>query len=91
MKERDYNDLVEMFESDGWKVFIGQVQATEEGATKGSVTSAVTNDQWQYLRGWISCSRGTLGYETFVRLSYEQQLRDEAVEEEEGDTYDATL
>lgn len=83
MTETEYNSLVDMFNSDGWKVFISQVEETEDAATKGAVNAAETNDSWQFLRGWISCARGTAAYETFVRLSYEEQLRQE--EEDDAD------
>lgn len=77
MTEKDYNSLVDMFESDGWKLYIADVELTEESATKGAVTSADTNDAWQFLRGWLMCARGVQGYETFVRLSYEEQERED--------------
>lgn len=77
MTEKDYNSLVDMFESDGWKLYISEVEETEESATRGAVNTADTNDAWQFLRGWISCSRSTLGYENFVRLSYEEEQREE--------------
>ncbi len=78
MNEQEYNSLVDMFGSDGWKLYISQVEETEESATKGAANTADTNDAWQFLRGWLSCSRGVLSYETFVRLSYEEQAKENA-------------
>ena len=77
MTEKEYEALVEMFNSKGWKYYIGGVEASEEAAMKGSVEGATTNDAWQWLRGWLTCTRGVLGYETFVRLSYESQQEEE--------------
>lgn len=94
MTEEEYNSLVDMFESDGWTIYIKQVEETEDAYTKGAVDGAPNNDQWQWLRGWLTNARNTLGYETFVRLSYEEQAKEDAGYadgEEEGDTYDATL
>ena len=93
MTENEFNDAVTMFESDGWRSFIKNIAETEQAQTRGAVDGATNNDKWQWLRGYITCARNTLAYENFVRLSYEQQLKDEKDEasEEEGDTYDATL
>ena len=93
MTEVEYNAAVTMFESDGWINFIKQIEQTEKAQTKGAVDGASTNDAWQWLRGYLSCSRNILAYETFVRLSFEQQLDDAKTLklEEEGEGYDATL
>lgn len=93
MTEEEFRNAVDLFESNGWRDFIKQIELTESAQTKGAVEGAITNDQWQWLRGYLTCARNTLSYETFVRLSYEQQLKDEKEEasEEAGDTYDATL
>jgi len=87
MKEVDYNALIDMFESDGWTLFIKDIEEGEKANTKGAVDGATTNDAWQWLRGYLTCARNTLAFETFVRLSYEQQLKDL----EDEDEYDATL
>jgi len=76
MSEDEYNILVSMFESEGWKLYTSQVEETEEAQTKGAVDGAPDNDSWQWLRGYLTCARGVLGYESFVRLSYEAQLED---------------
>jgi len=76
MTEEEYNVLVGMFESEGWKLYTSQVEETETAHTKGAVDGAPDNNSWQWLRGYLTCTRGILGYENFVRLSYEQQLED---------------
>lgn len=78
MNEEEYNELISMFESDGWKYYIEGMKELTKAQTEGAVTGAVTNDQWQFLRGWLTSSRATLGYENFVRVSYEEQAKEDA-------------
>ena len=77
MNEKDYNALLDMFVSDGWKLFAEEKTEQEKYATQGAVDGALTGDQWQYLRGWLHGLRAVLGYEDFVRLSYEAQKEDD--------------
>lgn len=77
MSEKDYNALVDMFVSDGWKIYMEHIEKQEEGATKGAVDAADTSDKWQYLRGLTHQMRATIAFETFVRLSYEAQQEED--------------
>ncbi len=72
MEEKEYEVLVDMFASDGWKQFIGNISELEDAITKAAVDNAVMNDQWQYLRGQLHQLRSILGYEDFIKISWEQ-------------------
>lgn len=78
MNEEEYNALVSMFESDGWKMFMESVTDAEDVLTRTAVDSAVTNDDWQLLRGRLIQLRSQAGWEQYIRLSYEQSLANEA-------------
>ena len=74
MEEVEYENLVEMFASDGWKYFEKSVSDLEEAMTQEAPNGAITNDAWQYARGQIQQLRSIKGYENYVRLSWEQGL-----------------
>ena len=76
MKEEEYNALVDMFESDGWKVFTTTLSEVYEGTLQSAPSAAETGDQWQILRGQLSQIQSILGYENFIKLSYEAQQED---------------
>jgi cell division septation protein DedD len=88
MEEKDYNALVDMFASDGWKYFTKQAMELEDALTRGAVDSAVSNEQWQYLRGQLGQLRSILGYEAFVVAAWEQAEQDKKLELFEGDPDD---
>lgn len=77
MEERQYEDLVDMFASDGWKFFIDSAKELEEALTQGAVDNASTNEQWQYLRGQLSQLRSILGYQSFITSVWEQKVQDD--------------
>lgn len=80
MNEKDYEALVDMFASPGWKYFISGVTELEEALTRGAVDHATTNETWQYLRGQLGQLRSILGYENFVELAWKQQQEDANVD-----------
>lgn len=82
LEQRQYEDLVDMFASDGWKFFYKSAEDLEEALTKGAADSAVTNEQWQYLRGQLGQLRSILGYETFITSVWQQKLEDDKVKPE---------
>jgi hypothetical protein len=73
MTENDYNDYVSLFESDGWKLLIESISELERAITEGSVDNCPTNESWQYTRGQLHQLRSMLGYENFIKVSYENQ------------------
>ena len=76
MKEKEYEALVDMFASDGWKSYMNLAQNLEESLTRGAVDNAPDNDRWQYLRGQLGQLRSILGYETAVHAMWKQQQED---------------
>ena len=70
MLEKDFDALDDMFNSDGWKLYVAQTKELTDNIVEAAPTGAVTNDQWQYARGQISQLRAILGYENFVRVSW---------------------
>lgn len=77
MEDKDFRALTDMFESDGWKIYQDEHTELEEFATKGAVDNAPDGDTWQYLRGRLHGLRAVIGYENYVRVSYQQQLDDQ--------------
>jgi len=76
MEQKDFDILIDMFASDGWKFYVQSAADLEEAITKGAVDGAATNDQWQYLRGQTHQLRSILGYETYVRGALAQLEED---------------
>jgi len=74
MEEKDYEALVDMFASDGWKFFSKSVDDLEKALTTAAPDGAVTNDAWQYARGQIQQLRSISGYENYIKLAWEQDL-----------------
>jgi cell division septation protein DedD len=82
MNQEEYENLVDMFASKGWKQFISAVTDIEDALTRTSVDSAPQNDDWQYLRGQVHQMRSLIGYENFIKMSWEQQERDKIDDED---------
>lgn len=83
MEEKDFEALVDMFATDGWDHFTEVVEELETTLTKTAVDAALTNDQWQYARGQIHQLRSILGYEQFVRMSWDQEQQNKLADKEE--------
>jgi len=72
MEQKEYEDLVNTFTSDGWKYFVKSVSELEDALTKGAPDGATTNEQWHYARGQIHQLRSIAGYENYIRASWDQ-------------------
>ena len=79
-KEKEFEELVEMFKTKGWKRFIQDTKDYEKLIQESSVDNAVTNDQWQYCRGQLHQLRSFIGYEGYTVAIHEQ------LEAEDADT-----
>jgi len=75
MDQKTFEDLIDMFTSDGWALFIKGTEELEQAIVKAAPDGAITNDQWQFARGQVQQLRSVLGYENYVRLGYEAQER----------------
>jgi hypothetical protein len=73
MEEKEFEELSEMFQSDGWKSFTSNLTELEETIMKVAPDNAVTGDQWQYCRGQVHQLRRIIGYRDFIELSWENQ------------------
>ena len=82
MEEKEFEELNDMFHSEGWKLFINNIEELEDVITKSAVDNAVSNDQWQYCRGQTHQLRSILGYENFITVSWEadQKAKEEDID-----------
>jgi hypothetical protein len=80
MEEKDFEVLSEMFQSDGWEMFIDNLTELEETIMKVAPDNAVTGDQWQYCRGQVHQLRRIIGYKNFIELSWENQQAENDVD-----------
>ncbi|RKZ67676.1 MAG: hypothetical protein DRQ48_09465 [Gammaproteobacteria bacterium] len=77
MLQEEYETYVDLFKTEGWKLFQESIVGAEEQLKNSSVDSAVTNDQWQFLRGQLTQLRNVAAFETFIKLTFEQSEKDE--------------
>ncbi len=80
MEQKDFDNLRDMFASDGWKFFIESTQQYHDAVVQGAADSAQTNDQWQYARGLIHQLRSILTYQDFMERAEKQIEEDAAME-----------
>ncbi len=73
MNEKEHEDLVDMFASPGWKLFIKGATELEDTLVRVAPDAADTNDKWQFARGQIYQLRRIVGYEDYVVLSQEME------------------
>lgn len=73
MTQQEYETYLDLFASPGWKQFMKAVEEIEDAVTQSAVDRAATNDQWQYCRGQTHQLRSLLGYEDYIKLSWESQ------------------
>ena len=73
MKEDQYEILVEMFGSEGWKLFIEEKRQEGVNLLDAAPAKADTNDKWQHCRGQIEQIKRTLGFENLIRAIWEEQ------------------
>lgn len=78
MEEKEYETLLDMFASEGWKLFIEGAKELEDAVVQNCVDIADTNEKWQYLRGEVHQLRRILGYEDYIRALWAQQEEDAA-------------
>lgn len=81
MEEKEYEDLVDLFATPGWRFFVKSTQDLKTALTEGAPDGALTNDQWQYARGQIHQLRAIGGYETYITALWKQQQEDALLSE----------
>jgi hypothetical protein len=76
-EQRELDDALTMFMTDGWKTFIEEIQGSVDDV---SLDHANTIEELFYLKGRLSALRGILAYEkqvTFDESSEQQYELDE--------------
>lgn len=66
-----YESLVMMFQSEGWKNFMKEYQTVFDTTLQQAPYTALTNDQWQYDRGYMAALRNVLGFESYIKAILE--------------------
>lgn len=78
-EEVRFNNLREMFNSEGWKEFIKDIDAILLPRVEHAVDICQTNDTWQVNRGEVNILRQIKGYQDLIEATQAQ------LEEEEGE------
>lgn len=73
MEQKEYEALVDMFASEGWKLFIENKRQMGVAMLDAAPDKADSNDKWQYCRGEINQIKSTLGFENFIRMVWDEQ------------------
>lgn len=80
--QQDYDNLCDVFSHPGYKYIIESLEELKEALQEAAVDNAVTNDQWQFLRGQIAQMRAFMGYEDFIHALWKDmqamELEDDA-------------
>lgn len=63
---KEFEEYEEMFQSNGWKKLHENATNQHKGIMDSAVAAAVSNDQWQFLRGQVTQLEQLLGFESYV-------------------------
>lgn len=75
-QEKQYEDLREMFNSEGWKVFIGEIEEKLKASVDTAPDTCINNDQWQFRKGEIFQLRQIANLETYIDAIMEMGATD---------------
>ena len=67
-----YDDLLEMFNQEGWSNFIEDLDNMNKSLIESSPTACETNDQWQYRRGQLEILNYMLNYEALMNNALDE-------------------
>ena len=85
---REYEDYVDMFATDGWKLYVKNMEGSRQDNLNAAPDNATTNDMWQYCRGVLAQMQATIGFEMYVLLVHEQAMEEEKQSEsDDEDSY----
>lgn len=79
-----YDDLMEMFATKGWKIFVDKVGEELHKLEITSYTDCVDNDLWQERRGEIKKCITVVSYESLIRQDLDSVVRSEKSIEQEN-------
>lgn len=77
-QEKRYNNLRDMFNSEGWKEFQKDIEAQLTPRIDNAFVICQTNDQWQYLRGEVNILKQIEGYQ--AQVEFQQKLEEEEMD-----------
>ena len=79
-EQEKYSNLLEMFNSKGWKEFIEDLGEELQALIESAPEAAISNEQWQYARGMIYERKRILGYENYIKLVQEHKEMEEEMD-----------
>jgi hypothetical protein len=71
--QQEYEDLLEMFNKDGWKLYSEELSELYKDLKDSAHTQCKTNDEWQFRRGQLEALGRLITYEEFQKAGYEIQ------------------
>jgi hypothetical protein len=75
--EKEYEALLGMFNSEGWKIFHKERTELLEAAKETAHNTCITNDDWQFRRGVIFALEQVVNYPAYTEAVREQQELEE--------------
>ena len=79
---REIETLLDLFEHDGWKLFIKEKEGILESLKQNATNNCPTNDTWQFNRGMVALLEGLISYETSIRFVMTQEEIEEDFSQE---------
>lgn len=64
----------EMFETQGWRDFVGTIKDMVDASLNYPEDKFPTNDDWQQARGYMKALRYILAFEDIVKRNYENSI-----------------
>jgi len=76
--EEDYNKLVDVFNSPGWKEIIHKDAVELVRVLKdASIHDCITTEQWNFRRGYLTAYLEIMNYQIIVEKNYQELLNQE--------------
>lgn len=72
--EQDYENLLELFNQQGWGVFNREVIKFFESLRDAAQSDCKTNDEWQYRRGQLDVLNYFSNYEALIKHAYQDAI-----------------
>ena len=83
LEQKRTETLINLFEDEGWKIFIDEQEELLAYAKENAHRECVTNDEWQFRKGVITLLERVVSFETVVRA-----VQDQAEQEDNNDSED---
>lgn len=71
---KELEALLEMFQSEGWKVLVKELEKELQMCKDSAADTCTTSDSWQFARGYMTKLKQMAGYEMFIKAVYEQEM-----------------